>query len=76
MTQLAYFAKDGNYGDADGITVIDVTKWEADDFDLIDQASDEHRPLAARLVAEWIEKGRTEEHDEFFERLGIDKTSR
>lgn len=76
MTQLSYFAKDGNYGDADGITVVNTTEWTSEDFDLIEQASDEDRPLAARLVSEWIDRGRTEEHDEFFDRLGIDKTSR
>lgn len=73
MTRLSYFAKDGNYGDADGITVIDTTAWLDSDFEMIEAASDEFRPLAARTISEWIEAGRGVEFDEYFERLGIER---
>lgn len=73
MTQLSYFAKDGNYGDADGITVIETTSWTAADFELLDQASDEMRPAAARLISEWIDDERSDKFDPYFERLGIER---
>lgn len=73
MTQLSYFAKDGNYGDADGITIIDTTSWTDADFGLVEQVSDEMRPAAARLVGEWIEDQRSDKFDSYFERLGIEK---
>ena len=73
MTQLSYFAKDGNYGDANGIVVVDTTAWTTEDFELMDQASDENRPTLARLISEWIDDGRTDKFDEYFARLGIDR---
>lgn len=68
---LTYFAKDGNYGDAVGVTIIDTSGWTDSDFELLDSVSDEQRPLAARTISEWMESGRTDEFDEYFERLGI-----
>lgn len=76
MARLSYFAKDGNYGDASGITIIDTVLWDESDFGMVEQASDEDRALVARLISEWIGSGRTDEYDEYFERLGIEKTSR
>lgn len=73
MTQLSYFAKDGNYGNADGITVIDTTDWSDADFEMLDMVSDEDRPLAARTISEWIADGRSDSYNEYFERLGIER---
>lgn len=73
MTQLSYFGKDGNYGSADGLVVLDTTTWSDADFSLLDQASDELRPTAARLIAEWIDDERSDKFDSYFERLGIEK---
>jgi hypothetical protein len=38
-----YFALDGNYGDADGLLVIDTTDWTEAMDDEISCASDNHR---------------------------------
>lgn len=73
ITSLTYFAKDGNYGDAAGLTVVDTTDWTDDDFQMLDYVSDDLRVLAAQTISEWIEKGRTDEYDEFFGRLGIER---
>lgn len=69
---LSYFASDGSYGLATGLTIIDTTAWEESDWDLIEQASDDQRPLTARVVSEWIESGRSDEYNQYFERLGIE----
>ena len=71
---LTYFAMDGNYGDAAGVTIIDTTDWTDADFEMLDVVSDEQRPLAARTISEWIEGGRTDEFDGYFERLGIERS--
>ena len=73
IVSLSYFATDGNFGDADKITIVDTTTWTEDDWDMIDQASDNERYLAARTISEWIEEGRGDSHDEYFERLGIER---
>lgn len=70
--QLSYFATDGNYGLAVGLTVIDTTAWEESDWNLIEQASDEQRALTARVISEWIESGRSDDYNQYFERLGIE----
>ena len=53
---LSYFAPDGNYGDAAGMTVIETTHWSEVDWAILDAASDWHRPDVARLIAESYEK--------------------
>jgi hypothetical protein len=70
--QLTYFAMDGNYGDAVGITVIDTRDWTDADFTMFDQVSDEQRPLLARVISEWIESDRSDDYNQYFERLGVD----
>lgn len=55
---LSYFALDGNYGDASGLTIIDTTSWTEEDFSHLDGVSDHNKAMAARAIAEWIEKGR------------------
>jgi hypothetical protein len=73
MTQLSYFAKDGNYGDASGVVVLDTTKWTSNDFDLLEQVDDVDRPMAARLIQEWIDEDRSDKYDSYFERMGIER---
>jgi hypothetical protein len=69
---LTYFAVDGNYGNADGLTVVDTTGWDDEIFEMVEESSDQDRPKAARLLSEWIEGGRSQDFDKFFELLGID----
>ncbi len=42
-----YFALDGNYGEAQGMVVIDTTKWSEDDWTQIDEAGDSDRAQVA-----------------------------
>ena len=35
-----YFAKDGSYGHAEGIEIIETEKWTEDDWDLIAETAD------------------------------------
>lgn len=53
---LSYFAFDGNYGDASGLTVIETTHWSELDWQILDAASDSYRPDVARLIAESYEE--------------------
>jgi hypothetical protein len=69
---LTYFAVDGNYGNADGLTVIDTTGWDEGLFEILENASDEDRPKAARLLSEWTESGKSKDFDKFFGLLGIE----
>jgi hypothetical protein len=73
IVSLSYFAGDGNFGDADKITIIDTTTWTEEDWYMIDQVSDGERYLAARTISEWIEDGRGDDYDAYFERLGIER---
>lgn len=52
---LSYFAEDGSYGSADGITVMETTLWSQLDWQMIDEVSDEHRATVARLITETYE---------------------
>lgn len=73
IKSLHYFAEDGSYGHAGGLTVVDTTEWEESDFDLVEQASDLNRPLAARAISDWIEAGRSDKKTEaFMESLGLE----
>jgi len=58
---LSYFADDGNYGTAHGLVVMETTHWDATDWDIIDDTSDENRPLVARLITESYEEDANEE---------------
>lgn len=53
---LSYFAPDGNYGNAAGMVVIETTHWSEVDWQLLEAASDWHRPDVARLIAESYEE--------------------
>lgn len=52
---LAYFAADGNYGNAAGLTVMETTNWEEVDWEIIEATSDEHRPAVSKLITESYE---------------------
>lgn len=51
MTQLAYFAGDGNYGMENGnFVLVDVSKWTEEDWQRIEEASDSSRPSMALSI--------------------------
>lgn len=49
---MHYFAKDGNYGDALGLVVVDTSEWTEQDWVLIDEAMDDERPEIAEQINE------------------------
>ena len=44
---ITYFAKDGNFGDAEGIELIDTSNFNDDDWQSIWEASDNNRVSTA-----------------------------
>jgi hypothetical protein len=51
---LLYVAEDGSYGDATGLTLVDATGFDSDDYDDIDNGSDNKRArIAVRLAKEY-----------------------
>lgn len=60
IRSMSYFAVDGNYGDADGITVMETTHWSEADWEIIESTSDEYRPDVARALTESYEPGADE----------------
>ena len=48
-----YFTKDGNYGDADGATMFDTTKWTAAQWQAIEDASNQNRFEVAKEIAKF-----------------------
>jgi hypothetical protein len=58
MGRIHYFDIDGNYGNANQITVVGTENWIQEDFLLVREAKDEERYLVARLVSDWITDGR------------------
>ena len=70
---LSYFSPDGNYGSAEGYVVMETTWWTDIDWEIIEEASDEHRPMVARLITESYEPDANEEVlRRAFEQYGID----
>lgn len=57
QVSLTYFAQDGNYGSADGITVMETTLWSELDWQMVEEVGDEHRSMVARLITESYEPG-------------------
>jgi hypothetical protein len=61
---LTYFAKDGSYGDAEDILVIDTSKWSDEEREAIDMCADNARwSIAAQIEANYSnnpEQGRLE----------------
>ena len=72
---LHYFAEDGNYGSASGLTVMETTHWNETDWEIIEAASDAARPEVARVLTESYEPGASEEALRArLDALGIDLT--
>lgn len=68
---LTYFATDGNYGDAVGLTVIDTTGWTDIDFETFDAVLDHERVSLARLISEWKDAEDKAYFHPYFEKLGV-----
>jgi hypothetical protein len=51
MKQSSYFAPDGNYGDAEGLLLLDTTDWSEDDWLAIEEAGDFNRTQVAQDIA-------------------------
>lgn len=69
---LHYFSPDGNYGDAEGMYVLETTYWREVDWQILEAASDENRANVARLITETYENPEplAELYDKF-EQYGI-----
>lgn len=48
----SYFAKDGNYGNASELIVVDTSSWSDDDWDELELACDCDRPALAQMITE------------------------
>ena len=48
---LHYFAEDGNYGDANGIVIVDTTKWTEADWDKLEEGYEWQKPFIAKTIA-------------------------
>lgn len=57
---LHYFALDGNYGNADGIVIVDTSDWSEDDWSAIEMAGDSDRASVAYALAKSDESQREE----------------
>ena len=57
---INYFAEDGNYGNADGLTIMETTHWDDTDWSIIDSAAEWARPEVARVLTESYEPGADE----------------
>jgi len=42
-----YFAKDGSYGDASGLVILDTSKWTEETWQMIEETSDGFRSTRA-----------------------------
>lgn len=47
-----YFAEDGSYGSADGITIVDTANWTDADWELIDFSTDSERAALAQKISD------------------------
>jgi hypothetical protein len=57
---LSYFAEDGSYGNADGLTIMETTHWNETDWSIIEDAAEWARPEVARVLTESYEAGADE----------------
>ncbi len=72
MGRIHYFDIDGNYGNADKITVVGTEQWIREDFLLVRECKDEDRYLVARLVSDWITEGRdNKKYKKEFKKYGL-----
>lgn len=46
-----YFAKDGSFGAADGLIVIDTSEWTQDDWDAVESGTDQDRAVVALHIS-------------------------
>lgn len=51
-----YFAEDGNFGEADGLVIIETSSWKDTDWAEIDETSDENRPKTAEIISNKYKK--------------------
>lgn len=63
----SYFAIDGNYGNADGIVIVDTSDWSEDDWSAVEMAGDADRASVAYALAKSDEKQREELHQAVME---------
>lgn len=49
---VSYFAMDGNYGDADGIVLVETSTFSEDEWTEIEYASDNERATLAMEIAD------------------------
>lgn len=64
-----YVAVDGNWGDAEGMAIIDDRNWEQSDYRMIDEATDSNKVDVAEAIERWINAGRPEFENETEENL-------
>ena len=57
---LHYFALDGNYGNADGIVLVDTADWSEDDWSAVEMAGDSDRASVAYALAKSDDRQRAE----------------
>lgn len=69
IQQGLYVAIDGNWGDAQGLLIIDDSKWEQSDYTMIDEASDHNKCDVAEAVDRWIDAGRPGDFNTWLENL-------
>ena len=50
MSNLAYFAEDGNFGNASNLAIVDVSQWTEEDWERIEMASDYQRSMMAMSI--------------------------
>jgi hypothetical protein len=62
-----YFAIDGNYGNADGIVIVETSEWSEDDWSAIEMAGDADRASVAYALAKSDEQQRAEIHQAVME---------
>ena len=48
---MMYFAKDGNFGESDGLVVLDTRAWSNDDWMAVEYADDYERAAIAFEIA-------------------------
>lgn len=63
----SYFAIDGNYGNADGIVIVETSDWSEDDWSAIEMAGDADRASVAYALAKSDEQQRAEIHQSVME---------
>lgn len=47
-----YFSPDGNFGDANGLIIVETTDWTDNDWVDLEEARDYERPQAAEAISE------------------------